>query len=214
MPQAMPAGGPAPAPTRNETPRTRKRTRRTDVTTPIAPTSAAPSAPLVRPDGTPAPVVHLAAELSPYARTGGLGEAVASLAKYQAASGIPVTVFMPLYAVVRERVELQPLGPAFSVTVGPRTETARIYEPVTPWVPGTPRALFVESDTYFDRPGLYGDAQGDYPDNARRYALFARAVLVALPRLLQQPPSIVHAHDWQTALSSIYLKAEFMAHPY
>ena len=159
-------------------------------------------------------MIHLAAELSPYARTGGLGEAVASLAKYQAASGIPVTVFMPLYAVVRERVELQPLGPSFSVTVGPRTETARIYEPVAPVAAGSPRVLFVESALYFDRPGLYGTDSGDYPDNARRYALFARAVLIALPRLLPQPPSIVHAHDWQTALASIYLKTEFMAHPY
>lgn len=178
------------------------------------PTAAAPAAPLVRPDGSPAPVVHLAPELSPYARTGGLGEAVASLAKYQAASGIPVTVFMPLYAQVRERTEMQPVGPAFAVTIGPRTETARIYEPAAPWAPGNPRILFVESDLYFDRPGLYGDDAGDYPDNARRYALFARAVLVALPRVLPQPPSIVHAHDWQTALASVYLKNEFMAHPY
>jgi starch synthase len=173
-----------------------------------------PPAPLVRPDGSPAPVVHLAAELSPYARTGGLGEAVASLAKYQAASGIPVTVFMPLYSVVRERVELQPLGPAFTLTVGPRTETARIFETVTPAPAGTPRILFVESQPYFDRPTLYGDDSGDYTDNARRYALFVRAVLVALPRVLPQPPSILHAHDWQTALASIYLKSEFGAHPY
>ena len=159
-------------------------------------------------------MVHLAPELSPYARTGGLGEAVASLAKYQAASGIPVTVFMPLYGAVRERTEVQPVGAAFSVIVGSRTETARIYEPVAPVGAGAPRVLFVESELYFDRPGLYGDAAGDYPDNARRYALFARAVLFALPRVLPQPPSIVHAHDWQTALASIYLKSEFMAHPY
>ena len=151
---------------------------------PTAPaTVASPSAPLVRPDGTPAPVIHLAPELSPYARTGGLGEAVASLARYQAASGIPVTVFMPLYGAVRERTEVQPLGAAFSVTVGPRTETARIYEPVAPVAAGAPRVLFVESELYFNRPGLYGDAVGDYPDNARRYALFARAVLLALPRV-------------------------------
>ncbi|MEP6999924.1 MAG: glycogen/starch synthase [bacterium] len=156
----------------------------------------------------------MAAELSPFARTGGLGEAVASLAKYQAASGIPVTVFMPLYSVVRERTEVQPVGAAFSVTVGPRTETARIFEPVAPLAPGCPRVLFVESALYFDRPGLYGTPTSDYPDNARRYALFARAVLIALPRLLKQPPSIIHAHDWQTALASIYLKNEFMAHPY
>jgi starch synthase len=173
-----------------------------------------PSAPLTRPDGTPAPVVHLAPELSPYARTGGLGEAVSSLAKHQAASGIPVTVFMPLYGVIRERAELRPVGPAFAVTVGPRTETVRVYEPVAELRPGCPRVLFVESEEYFDRPGLYGDAQGDYPDNAQRYALFTRAVLVALPRLMPEAPSIVHAHDWQTSLASVYLKTEFMAEPY
>ena len=178
------------------------------------PIPGAPMAPLVRPDGTPAPVVHLAPELSPYARTGGLGEAVSSLAKYQAASGIPVTVFMPLYGVIRERVELVPVGPAFAVGVGPRTETARIYEPAAAPAPGTPRVLFVESEEYFDRPNLYGDAAGDYPDNAQRYALFTRAVLVALPRLMPQAPSILHAHDWQTALASVYLKTEFMSHPY
>ena len=206
---SMAANGAKSAAQRAEIRRRTSRTRRTDV-----PSSAAPAAPLVRPDGTPAPVVHLAPELSPFARTGGLGEAVASLATYQAASGIPVTVFLPLYGLVRERTEVRPLGPAFVVTVGPRTETARIYEPVAPHLPGTPRVLFVESELYFDRPGLYGDAEGDYPDNARRYALFARAVLIALPRVLPQPPSIVHAHDWQTALFSVYLKTEFMAHPY
>ena len=181
---SMAADGAKSAAQRTEIRRRTSRTRRTDV-----PSSAAPAAPLVRPDGTPAPVVHLAPELSPFARTGGLGEAVASLATYQAASGIPVTVFLPLYGLVRERTEVRPLGPAFVVTVGPRTETARIYEPVAPHLPGTPRVLFVESELYFDRPGLYGDAEGDYPDNARRYALFARAVLIALPRVL--PPSVL-----------------------
>jgi starch synthase len=181
---------------------------------PPTPAVSVPSAPLTRPDGTPAPVVHLVPELSPYARTGGLGEAVSSLAKYQAASGIPVTVIMPLYAAVRERTEVRPLGAAFTVTVGPRTETTRLFEPAAPHQPGEPRIVFVESEVYFDRPGLYGDEQGDYPDNALRYALFARAVLVSLPKILTQPPSILHAHDWQTALASIYLKTEFIAHPY
>lgn len=159
-------------------------------------------------------MVHLVPELSPYARTGGLGEAVSSLSRHQASSGIPVTVFMPLYAVVRERTEMKPVGPAFAVTVGPRTETARVWEPAAPCRPGEPRVLFVESEEYFDRPGLYGDAAGDYPDNARRYAFFVRAALVALPRVLEEAPSIVHAHDWQTALMSVYLKNEFMGQPY
>jgi starch synthase len=191
-----------------------KRSARKKIEPPPSTVVNTPPAPLTRPDGTPAPVVHLAPELSPFARTGGLGEAVASLAKYQAASGIPVTVFMPLYSAVRERAEIRPLGPEFAVSVGPRTETARLYEPAAPLQPGNPRIVFVESELYFDRPGLYGDDLGDYPDNARRYAFFARAIMVALPRVLAQPPSIIHAHDWQTALANIYLKTEFAAHPY
>jgi len=191
-----------------------KRASRKKVEPPQSTVTTLPPAPLTRPDGTPAPVVHLAGELSPFARTGGLGEAVASLAKYQASSGIPVTVFMPLYSAVRERTEIRPLGAEFAVSVGPRTERARLYEPATPQQPGNPRIIFVESEPYFDRPGLYGDDLGDYPDNARRYAFFARAILVALPRVLSQPPSIIHAHDWQTSLASIYLKTEFAAHPY
>ena len=106
MASSIPIGGAEPAPARPDTSRRGNRARRTDVPALIAPPVAGASAPLVRPDGSPAPVIHLAPELSPYARTGGLGEAVASLAKYQAASGIPVTVFMPLYGVVRERTEL------------------------------------------------------------------------------------------------------------
>ncbi|MDB4881952.1 MAG: glgA [Gemmatimonadetes bacterium] len=200
-------------PTTRRKPRARKTVKKV-VPAPAVTPHVVPSAPLTRPDGTPAPVVHLAPELSPYARTGGLGEAVSSLAKYQAASGIPVTIFMPLYTAVRERTELRPLGPPFAVTVGPRTETARLYEPAEAYLPGNPRVVFVESEEYFDRPGLYGDEEGDYPDNARRYALFARAVLVSLPRVLPQAPSIVHAHDWQTALASVYLKTEFSAHAY
>lgn len=205
-------GAIAPAPDRTPSKRRPPRARKT--TSGTAQPQPPVVAPLTRPDGSPAPVVHLVPELSPYARTGGLGEAVASLARHQAASGIPVTVFMPLYAAVRDRVALRPVGPAFAVEVGPRLETARLHEPVAPWEPGTPRVIFVENAEYFDRPGLYGDVTGDYPDNARRYALFARAVLVALPRVLPDPPSILHSHDWQTALISIYLKTEFTGSAY
>src|SRR5437867_12026502 len=47
-------------------------------------------------------VAHLTAECWPFARTGGLGEAVSGLATVQAAAGHPTTVVMPLYQLVRE----------------------------------------------------------------------------------------------------------------
>src|SRR2546430_17216951 len=45
----------------------------------------------------PVGVVHLTAELWPFARTGGLGEAVSGLARCQAAVGMPTAVILPLY---------------------------------------------------------------------------------------------------------------------
>ena len=178
--------------------------------------------PLTTTDGTPAGVVHLVAELAPYARTGGLGEAVASLAAFQAASGMPTAVIMPLYRQVRNKgVALEPVGDPFVVHVGFRAEQAQLFR-VAPYQP-TPEAperrrvprpaiYFIHNAHYFDRPGIYGEG-GDYPDNARRFAFFCAAALAALPRVATGP-LILHSHDWHTALATIYLRTWYAGHPY
>src|SRR5437763_4139944 len=64
-------------------------------------------------------VAHLTAEYWPFARTGGLGEAVSGLATCQAAAGLPTTVFMPLYQIVRETTpSLERTGSALAITFG------------------------------------------------------------------------------------------------
>ena len=149
-------------------------------------------------------IVHLVAEYWPYARTGGLAEAVRGIATYQAKAGIPTAVIMPMYRSVRERFpDLEPFGGPFTVPVGGRVEEARMFQ--APPERGAPRVLFVENDYYFDRDGIYGDEDGDFPDNHRRFALFCRAGLATLPRIAPKPP-IVHAHDWHTVLAPIYLR--------
>jgi starch synthase len=181
---------------------------------PESPTVKAPPAPppLVLPDGRPVRVIHLVAELAPFARSGGLGEAVASLARFQAASGVPAAIMMPLYAMVRDTApEIEPVGPAFRVQLGSRIEPARLWRlskrPDDPRV-GT-EVYFIENNEYFDRPYLYGPPGSDYPDNARRYACFCMAALAAIPRIAGSDPVIVHAHDWHTALAPVYLRTLF-----
>jgi len=97
-----------------------------------APNAAAPSSthPLTAgPANDPVTIVHLAAELAPFARTGGLGEAVSSLAHYQARSGITSIIIMPLYKqVLNAASDLEPIGDAFQVQVGPRLEEGRLFE--------------------------------------------------------------------------------------
>ncbi|MEO8227986.1 MAG: glycogen/starch synthase [Gemmatimonadota bacterium] len=163
-----------------------------------------PASPLVTTSGHSVSVVHLTAEYHPYARTGGMAEAVSGLANFQYRAGLDVSVFMPLYRTVRDvDPDLQPVGSPFTVQVGPRTEEARIFRSADP---GTgPRVYFVEHRDYFYRPGIYGEQAVDYPDNARRFAFFALAALSALPRLVKSP-FVLHAHDWHTALAPVYLR--------
>jgi starch synthase len=68
------------------------------------------------------------------------------------------------------------------------------------------RVYFIEFHRYFDRQGLYHDAEfKEYPDNARRFGFFTRAALQPC-RDARIAPNIVHAHDWQTSLAPAYLK--------
>jgi len=164
-----------------------------------APRAAAPA-------GEPIGVGHLTAEDWPFARTGGLGEAVSGLAGHQAAAGMPTTVVLPLYRQVRAAApSLERAGPPFTVTLGGRTETAWLYR--LPEGAG-PQVFFIEHPDFFDRAGIYGDDAGDYPDNALRFAFFCLASLTVLPQVAPGA-QVLHAHDWHTALAPVYLRTVF-----
>jgi starch synthase len=58
---------------------------------------------------------------------------------------------------------------------------------------------------YYQRDQLYGDSQGDYPDNAERFVYFSRSILEACKQL-NFSPDIIHCNDWQTGLIPLYLR--------
>lgn len=148
-------------------------------------------------------IVHLTAEYSPFARTGGLAEAVMGLANYQVRGGANVVVFLPLYRTVRDFApDLAPLGRPLRIELGFQGEEVRFFREVSP--PPGPKVVFVDAPTYFNRHGLYGEGGRDYDDNARRFAIYCRAVLEAIPRLIQGP-LLIHAHDWHTSLTLMYM---------
>jgi starch synthase len=148
-------------------------------------------------------VLHLTAEQWPYARTGGLGQAVAGLAKYQASSGTESHVLLPLYREARAHAgRLEPLCDPFTVESAGRREEVRCWRQADS---SYPKTLFLEHDASFDRPGIYGDANGDYPDNPRRFALFASAA-IEIARRLGDGNLILHAHDWHASLVPVFLR--------
>jgi starch synthase len=156
-------------------------------------------------------VVHLSAECAPFARTGGLGEAVRTLAMAQAAAGMTTRVIMPLYQMVRDGVpDLFPVSAPFTVRVGSRSEVVRLFS--VPARADEPTTFFVDPRSFSRRTGLYGDGDGDYPDNAFRFAVLCLAAVAALPDIAPEA-AVLHAHDWHAALAPVYLRTVFQDDP-
>jgi starch synthase len=99
------------------------------------------------------------------------------------------------------------VGDPFAVQVGPRREVGRLWR--LPHKRGAPHVYFIDHPDYFDRPGIYGEVDGDYPDNTRRFAFFSRAVIECLPEF-GTAPLVIHAHDWHTALAPVYLRTGYV----
>ena len=78
-------------------------------------------------DGTPVTIAHLAAEYYPFARSGGLAEAVANLAQFQSAGGVRSLAFLPLYRSARAAAgPLTPVGAPFTVRMGNTVVEAQV----------------------------------------------------------------------------------------
>jgi starch synthase len=84
-------------------------------------------------------------------------------------------------------------------------------------LPGSDVQVFtIGHDPFFARRGLYGEAGADYPDNLERFAFFCRAaleLLLAFAKVSRWTPDVLHAHDWQAALSVVYLKSLYAKRP-
>ena len=146
----------------------------------------------------------VAAEFAPYAKTGGLADAVAGLSGALVTLGHDVTVVMPGYHGLADgaseagRVEIA-LG-AMRTTV-----SVALRERLTP---DGVRLILVDEPVFAARTSFYGDHAGEYGDNAFRFALLSRA---ALAFAVREPKrfDIVHAHDWHAALAPVYLRTRY-----
>jgi starch synthase len=149
-------------------------------------------------------IVHVASEMFPYVKTGGLADVVGSLAATLAGHGHEIAVFLPGYRAVIEhkdalhaerRLHLRiEMGDVFY------TGEVRVFSPSKNLT-----VYLICRDEFFDRRGLYGTGERDYEDNHHRFIFFCKGVVETL-RLADLHADIVHAHDWQTALLPLLLR--------
>lgn len=154
-------------------------------------------------DGHAMRVLMVAAEMAPFAKEGGLGDALLGLSRALARRGHDVRAVLPCYASIGTgRYDLRH---CLSIEV-PMGSLGRLpCEVLEGQVPGTgATAYFIRHDPYYARPGLYGRDGEGYTDNGRRFVLLSRAAL-ELAAALGLQPDVVHAHDWHAAAVPVYL---------
>lgn len=148
----------------------------------------------------PLKILFVTPEVVPFAKVGGLADVTSSLPKALRRLGHHVSTIVPLYgAIDRERHGLAPTQVELAIRMDGRLRPCRVWKKPRAATP----TYFIENEDYFSGREVYGDARGDYPDNAFRFAYFSRAATDAA-RALDLGPDVLHLHDWQTALVPVY----------
>ncbi len=159
----------------------------------------------------PMRVAFIASECEPWAKTGGLADVVDALARALGRLGgeaiaSPIDVFLPRYRGVPE----PPIVDDTTVleVPDPRSVSGHSTVRISDVRASGYRLRLVEYPAAFDREGFYGDAAGDYADNAWRFGLFCRAALEAL-RTDGRPVDVLHLHDWHSGPAAIFRDARY-----
>lgn len=145
-------------------------------------------------------MAFLSAECEPWAKTGGLADVVDALARAlgrMAGEPVePVDVYLPRYRGVPEPEPGAVLARTRLVLPDPGVPDGSTEVTLVDVAADGYRLRLVDHPPAFDRSAFYGDADGDFPDNAWRFGLYARAALAAM-RAEGRPIDVLHLHDWQ-----------------
>lgn len=151
-------------------------------------------------------ILFVGSEILPFAATGGLGDVMGSLPAALAAAtpDADIRVVMPLYTQIgRNWREQMTKEAVFTVELAWRHQYCGVYSLQKDGV----TYYFIDNEYYFKRDSLYGCY-----DDGERYAYFCKAVIDMMP-YINFYPDVLHAHDWQAAMTVVYLKTLYRHAP-
>ncbi|MDQ7988958.1 MAG: glycogen synthase GlgA [Candidatus Dactylopiibacterium sp.] len=150
-------------------------------------------------------VLHVAAEVFPLVKTGGLADVVAALPPALIARGVNARLLLPGLPAILDAVS----SPRTVCTFGPLFGAARVRL-VKALLPFTQVPVYViDAPLLFGREGspYQGPDGRDWPDNLQRFGLlgWVAAQIAAGGLDPDWAPDLLHAHDWHAALACAYL---------
>ncbi|XP_065000284.1 probable starch synthase 4, chloroplastic/amyloplastic [Musa acuminata AAA Group] len=139
-------------------------------------------------------IIHIAAEMAPVAKVGGLGDVVSGLGKALQRKGHLVEIILPKYDCMEHDLitDLKALDVVVESYFDGRTFKNKIWIGTIEGLP----VYFIEPHhpaKFFWRGKYYGEH-----DDFKRFSFFSRAALELLYQAGKKP-DIIHCHDWQTA---------------
>jgi starch synthase len=146
-------------------------------------------------------IMITSSEVVPFASTGGLGDVCAALPKALAGQGVETLRMMPLYRQIdREKYRIEPCDAELHIPLGNTWYRGTVWKQAFDGV----TTYFIHNEELFDRDGLYGSVEYEYPDNFERFLFFQKAIVKLIDEWNLQP-DVVHCNDWQTALLPMLL---------
>lgn len=149
-------------------------------------------------------IASISAEMSPFAKAGGLGDVALHLPKELIRKGLEVFSFLPYYKfispassegkiekILEEKIEID--GKIFATSLYQTKITKRLPKPLI---------VFLISEPLF-----FGKCERiyDYPNDAQAFYFFCFATLFFIEKL-NLNPHLIHCHDWHTALIPFLIK--------
>ncbi|MGH8782599.1 glycogen synthase GlgA [Paraburkholderia sp.] len=154
--------------------------------------------------------LHVASELYPLLKTGGLADVAGALPPALIERGADVRVLLPGFpAVAAGLADLRPVA-QLAHPLGHRGSLSHATLELGTLPANGISVYMIRDDALYDRPGNpYLDAEHvPYGDNAQRFALLGwTAAQLAQRADPAWAPQIIHAHDWHAGLAPAYLKA-------
>ena len=146
-------------------------------------------------------VLSIASEIFPLIKTGGLADVAGALPAALAREDVAIRTLLPGYKPVVAKLESsEPVRAYADLLGGPARVLAGRAAGLDLFVLDAPHL--------FDRVGnpYLGPDGRDWGDNAHRFAALARVGAdLAKGAVPGYAPDVVHAHDWQAALTPVYL---------
>ena len=150
---------------------------------------------------TPLKVCLVAAEATPLAKTGGLGDVTTALVRYLGARGVDVRLFLPFYGTIDRGAGFVPVEFLQDIPVDLGAHRAT-FSGWTGVLEGASAEIYlIDCPELFGRQTIYTED----PDEHMRFALFSMAALECCQRM-GWSPDVVHCNDWHTALLPLYLR--------